>query len=120
MPTSWRLSVRWWASATITTRTGAPPAGSRIRRWTPRRSCPGVPPCVDLAPKDADARFILRTPPGQPGYLGVAHAGFEVQAVDRRNITLNGVDPSRLADRRALLASFDSFRRQADAAGVAD
>jgi hypothetical protein len=80
---------------------------------------PGVPPCVDLTPKDADARFILRTPPGQPGYLGVAHAGFEAQAVDRRNIMLSGVDLRRLADRRALLASFDGFRRQADALGVA-
>jgi hypothetical protein len=81
---------------------------------------PGVPPCVDVTPTDADARFILRTPPGQPGYLGVAHAAFEAQAVDRRNIMLNGIDPRRLADRRALLASFDSFRRQADATGVSD
>jgi Protein of unknown function (DUF1501) len=80
----------------------------------------GVPPCVDLTPVDADARFILRTPPGQPGYLGVAHAGFEVQAVDRRNITLNGVDLGRLADRRALLAGFDGFRRQVDVQGVPD
>ncbi len=79
----------------------------------------GVPPCVDLTPVDADARFILRTPPGQAGYLGVAHAGFEAQAVDRRNITLNGVDPRRLADRRNLLARFDGFRRQADALGAA-
>jgi hypothetical protein len=81
---------------------------------------PGVPACVDLTPKDADARFILRTPPGQPGYLGVAHAGFEAQAVDRRNIMLSGVDPRCLADRRALLASFDDFRRRADQAGGAD
>jgi hypothetical protein len=80
----------------------------------------GVPPCVDLTPKDADARFILRTPPGQPGYLGPGHAGFEVQAVERRNIILHGVDPRRLSDRRALLARFDDFRRLADAAGVAD
>jgi hypothetical protein len=80
---------------------------------------PGVPACVDLTPVDADARFILRTPPGQPGYLGVAHAGFEVQAVDRRNIMLNGVDLGRLRDRRRLLAGFDGFRRQVDAA-VAD
>lgn len=80
---------------------------------------PGMPPCVDLTPVDADARFILRTPPGQPGYLGVAHAAFEVQAVDRRNIMLRGVDLRRLADRRALLASFDGFRRQADALGAA-
>src|SRR5437879_11037071 len=76
---------------------------------------PGVPPCVDLSPVDAGARFILRTPPGQPGYLGVAYAGFEVQAVDRRNLVLRGVGPHRLADRRALLASFDGFRRDADA-----
>ena len=81
---------------------------------------PGVPPCVDLTPVDADARFILRTPPGQPGYLGAAHAGFEVQAVDRRNIVLHGVDPRRLADRRSLLDSFDGFRREVDTHGVAD
>ncbi len=79
----------------------------------------GVPPCVDLTPKDADARFILRTPPGQAGYLGVAHSGFEAQAVDRSNIMLTGVDPRRLADRRAMLSSFDGFRRQVDA-GIAD
>src|SRR5262249_25708138 len=81
---------------------------------------PGVPPCVDLTPVDADARFILRTPPGQPGYLGVAHAGFEAKAIDRRNLTLNGVDPRRLADRRALLDSFDDFRRRAETLGIAD
>ncbi len=78
----------------------------------------GVPPCVDLTPVDADARFILRTPPGQPGYLGVAHAGFEAQAVDRRNITLNGIDLGRLSDRRAMLASFDGYRREVDARGA--
>lgn len=80
----------------------------------------GVPPCVDLTPLDPDARFILRTPPTQPGYLGAAHAGFEVQAVDRRNIMLNGVSLDRLSDRRALLASFDRFRRQVDQAGLTD
>jgi hypothetical protein len=78
----------------------------------------GMPPCVDLTPVDADARFILRTPPGQPGYLGVAHAGFEAQAVDRRNISLNGVDLRRLSDRRAMLASFDGYRREVDSSGA--
>ncbi|MBI2807830.1 MAG: DUF1501 domain-containing protein [Planctomycetes bacterium] len=78
----------------------------------------GMPVCVDLTPKDADARFILRTPPGQPGYLGVAHSGFESQVVDRRNIMLDGVDLGRLADRRAMLASFDGYRRDADARGA--
>lgn len=80
----------------------------------------GVPPCVDLTPVDPDARFILRTPPGQPGYLGVAHAAFEVAAVERRNITLDGVNLRRLADRRALLGSFDRFRRKVDQQGLGD
>src|SRR5437667_3637722 len=91
-----------------------PSLGSVLSRKLGAR-VPGVPPCVDLTPVDADARFILRTPPGQPGYLGVAHAGFEVQAVDRRNIMLKGVDLRRLTDRRALLAGFDGYRRQVDA-----
>src|SRR5262245_3316621 len=56
----------------------------------------------------------------QPGYLGVAHAGFEVQAVDRRNVMLHGIDLRRLSDRRSLLASFDGFRRQVDTTGVAE
>jgi uncharacterized protein (DUF1501 family) len=91
-----------------------PSLGSVLSRTLGPR-VPGVPTCVDLTPVDADARFILRTPPGQPGYLGVAHAGFEAQAVDRRNITLNGVDLRRLANRWAMLASFDGYRREVDA-----
>ena len=96
-----------------------PSLGSVLsRQFGVRR--PGVPPAVDLTPVDPDARFILRTPPTQPGYLGAAHAGFEAQAVDRRNIMLNGVSLRRLADRRALLASFDRFRRRVDREGLTD
>lgn len=74
----------------------------------------GVPPAVDLTPIDSDARFIMRTAPTQPGYLGVAHAGFEVQAVDRRNISLNGISRRHLEDRRALLRSFNRFRAEVE------
>jgi len=81
---------------------------------------PGVPPCVDLTSVEPDARFILRTPPGQAGYLGSAYAAFEANAVDRRNIMLNGVSLQRLSDRQALLNGFDRFRRQVDQAGVTD
>ena len=80
----------------------------------------GVPPAVDLTPIAPDARFILRTPPTQPGYLGSAHAGFEVEAVDRRNIQLNGTTLDRVSDRRALLNSFDRFRRDVDQTGSTD
>jgi len=96
-----------------------PSLGSVLSRALGPR-VPGVPPSVDLISMDPDARFILRTPPGQPGYLGSAHAGFEVQAVDRRNITLNGVSLDRLSDRRALLGGFDQFRRQVERDGSND
>src|SRR5262249_27430898 len=76
-----------------------PSFGSVLSRALGPRT-PGVPTAVDLTPVDADARFILRTPPGQPGYLGVAHAAFVANAVDRRNLTLGGVDLGRLRDRR--------------------
>ncbi len=81
---------------------------------------PGVPPAVDLTPVYPDARFIMRTPATQPGYLGPAHAGFETEAVDRRNIVLNGVSLSRLADRRNLMSRFDQFRRQIDQQSLSD
>jgi len=81
---------------------------------------PGVSPAVDLVPTDADARFIMRIGPTQPGFLGSAHAGFEVDAVDRRNLRLNGVSLRRLGDRRQLLSSFDQFRRQVEIDGLGD
>lgn len=82
------------------------------KKLGPRRR--GVPAAIDLAPVDPDARFIMRTAPTQPGYLGAAHAGFEVQAVSRKNIQLNGVNLKRLSDRRTLLSSFDRFRRKVE------
>jgi hypothetical protein len=41
-----------------------------------------------------------------------------VNAVDRGNITLSGTSLTRLADRRALLAGFDQFRKQVDRQGT--
>lgn len=81
---------------------------------------PGVPTAVDLVPVDPDARFIMRTAPTQPGYLGPAHAGFEVGNVDRRNIRLSGVSLDRLSHRRELLESFDRFRRSVDRGELTD
>jgi hypothetical protein len=48
----------------------------------------------------------------KPGYLGVAHAGFEVQAIDRRNSVLDGVELGGPADRRAMLSGRETDRRQ--------
>lgn len=74
----------------------------------------GVPASVDLTPVDYDSRFVVSANPGQSGYLGQGHAGFEVAAADRQNIALNGISLDRMSDRRALLKGIDQFYRAAD------
>src|SRR5262249_3789744 len=55
---------------------------------------------------------------GQPGFLGPAYAAFKPDGPGMRNLTLNGITLEQLADRRRLLASFDSLRRDLDASGI--
>lgn len=74
----------------------------------------GVPAAIDLTHTHYDARFMMRQPPTQGGFLGAAHDGFQVRAVDPQEIVLNGIELHRLRDRRALLSSLDRFRRSAE------
>src|SRR5439155_23284273 len=47
-----------------------------------------------------------------------AHRSFRPEGNGKEDMVLNGVTLDRLADRRALLAGFDKFRRDADARGL--
>jgi hypothetical protein len=73
-----------------------------------------LPNYVNLSPK------MQHTPynQGRTSFLGVAHAPFMPMGSVKDDMTLNGVTIERLADRRALLESFDGFRREADATGA--
>jgi hypothetical protein len=96
-----------------------------------------VPPFISLSPPNAES--MTRASLNQPGFLGIGHAGFEanrkrrfdvvykskqpkeVVDADREDgadIVLKGISLERLADRKALLASLDRFRRDADASGT--
>ena len=48
------------------------------------------------------------------GFLGVAHAPFSPSGPGKSDMVLNGVTLDRLADRKALLQSLDTFRRDVD------
>ncbi len=67
-----------------------------------------VPPFVGLSPK---MKGMSWADPGQPGFLGVTHAPFKPNADGMADMVLQGISLERLADRRALLASFDGVRR---------
>lgn len=73
---------------------------------------PAVPAFVGLAPKMGHMPWADN---GQPGFLGVAHAPFRPSGEGKDDMVLQGMTLDRLQDRRALLGSFDRFRREADA-----
>jgi Protein of unknown function (DUF1501) len=58
-------------------------------------------------------------PGTEPGYLGIAHRPFTPDGPGVQNLHLpGGVDMDRMGDRKALLASFDSVRRDIDQTGT--
>jgi hypothetical protein len=76
-----------------------------------------VPPFVGLSPKMGEMHWARA---GEPGFLGPAYAPFKPAGEGRSDMVLNGITLDRLADRKALLASFDKFRRDVDASGMMD
>jgi hypothetical protein len=95
-------------------RGGRPSIGavvSRMRGWAN-----GMPPYVSLAGGGAASDR-----PG-PGYLGTAHRAFNAkEGTGLENLTLHKeMDLDRLSDRRSLLNSFDTLRRDLDSKGELD
>jgi hypothetical protein len=75
----------------------------------------GIPPFVGLAPAMGHMPWA---DPGSPGFLGPAHSAFKPTGEGKADMVLKGISLDRLRERKALLAAFDRFRRDADASGV--
>ena len=91
---------------------GWPEIGSVISRLE-GSTHPAVPPYVNLTPKMRHKPYNF----GHPSFLGVAHTPFRPDGDTRKDMTLQGISLERLSDRRALLQSFDRFRRDTDQSG---
>jgi len=75
-----------------------------------------MPPFVGLSPKMGHTPWSDN---GEPGFLGVGHAPFQPnKGAGQEDMVLNGINLERLEDRKGLLASFDTFRRDVDASGM--
>jgi hypothetical protein len=74
-----------------------------------------IPPFIGLSPKMGHMPWADA---GSPGFLGVAHAPFKPDGAGKADMVLDGVTLDRLADRRALLGSFDRLRRDIDSNGL--
>ena len=75
---------------------------------------PAVPPFVGLAAPTAHRQW---SDPGQTGYLGASYAPFKPDGPALANMKLH-TTTDQLADRRRLLSSFDTLRRDWDATGA--
>ncbi|MFT4549858.1 MAG: hypothetical protein ACI8XO_002714 [Verrucomicrobiales bacterium] len=73
-----------------------------------------IPPYVNLSPKMQHSPYNF----GHPSFLGVGQTPFMPQGDIKADMTLNNITLDRLDDRKTLLASFDQFRRDADASGT--
>lgn len=89
---------------------GRPAMGSILSKLQgPVRS--DMPPFIGLSPRTHHAPW---GDPGHPGYLGLAHSAFTPNGGDMESLKLQGISTERFADRRALLRTFDGFRRVAE------
>ena len=70
-----------------------------------------IPPFVGLSPKTGHPPYGS---PGLPGFLGQKNAAFRPNGKVGEDMVLKEMDLGRLGNRRSLLESFDTFRRQAD------
>jgi hypothetical protein len=75
---------------------------------------PAVPAYIGLEPKMQHHPYNA----AGPGFLGIAHRSFRPEGDGKGDMVLNGVTLERLADRKALLAGFDKYRRDVDASGL--
>jgi hypothetical protein len=110
------------------------PAGGRpsMGAWVSKlqgAADPAVPPHMALMYETDHRPWGY---PGEGGFLGVAHAPFNLvggrQSMQQQdgkngkpagaaNMVLQGITVERLSDRRRLLSALDNFRRDADASG---
>jgi hypothetical protein len=96
---------------------GWPAAGAWVSKMGGPVS-PAVPPNVALMYQTGHR---LWGEPGDGGFLGVAHAPFNLLGREARgkpdNMTLRGITLDKLRDRTLLRQSLDRFRREADQRG---
>ena len=72
---------------------------------------PATPPFISLCYTATHGPY---NEPG-PGFLGASHTPFRPMGPGRQDMILNGMSVERLGDRKQLLKSFDTVRRDADA-----
>jgi hypothetical protein len=103
-----------WPHRSLASLGGRPSLGSVVAKLQGSAD-PSVPPFVGLA---ARTQHVPWSDSGKPGFLGPAYAPFKPEGPGMADMTLHGITPERLADRRRLRTAFDTLRRDIDESGL--
>jgi hypothetical protein len=93
---------------------GRPSIGSAISKLQGPVDA-AVPPFVGLAQK---TQHVPWSNSGEAGFLGAAYTAFKPDGPGMENMQLNSISMDRLRDRRRLLTSLDTMRRDIDTSGI--
>ena len=103
-----------WVSTDMKNMGGRPSVGAAAAKlYGPVDS--SVPPFVGLAAK---TKHVPWSDSGTSGFLGTSFSAFKPDGPGMANMKLNDISLERLQDRRALLTSLDSMRRDIDKTGT--
>jgi Protein of unknown function (DUF1501) len=103
-----------WIPDDLRTLGGRPSIGGAVSRLQGHVD-PAVPPFVGLAERSSHVPW---SDCGSAGFLGASHGAFKPDGPGIENMKLNGISLERLQDRKQLLTSLDSMRRDIDTSGV--
>ncbi|HZZ82532.1 MAG TPA: DUF1501 domain-containing protein [Gemmataceae bacterium] len=103
-----------WQHSSLANMGGRPSIGAAVAKVR-GPAHPSVPPFVGLA---APTQHRPWSDSGQAGFLGPAYAPFKPDGPGMANMRLNGITVDQLDDRRRLMRSFDTLRREVDMNGA--
>jgi hypothetical protein len=103
-----------WSNRDMASLGGRPSLGAAVAKLQGPVD-PSVPAFVGLA---APTQHRPWSDPGHFGFLGPAHAPFKPDGPGMADLLLKGIALEQLPDRKRLLASFDTLRREIDATGA--
>jgi Protein of unknown function (DUF1501) len=102
-----------WAPESLQSIGGRPSIGTVLSKLEGPVD-PAVPPSFGLTDRTT---YLPWSDPGPSGFLGTAHAPFQPDGPALANMKLR-VSTEELSDRRRLLASFDTLKRERDVTGA--
>ena len=102
---------------------GWPTFGSIVSRELGAGS-DGALPYIDASPKMSYQPYANRgihdnaSKTSWPGFTGMSHVPFAVEADVKKDLVLNGINLSRLSNREQLLEQIDNIRQSTETAGI--